>query len=351
VFDRIRERLKRRIGAQQQVLAQALATRDTAQAQVDAAQAALASAQAGLQNAQTALTQAQGAVATAQASRDTAQAQRDAAAQALAAWADAEPINPLPNGHPNPAWRPWKTKLDRLQDELDGKQTALGNAANALAAATNASNAAAAQLSAAQGGVTEAEAALAAAQGRLAQTLTTVVLAQRELATLSALTAELDARAARILAEPLNVQDLEQAGDGELVEALTRRHTRHDLLTHRLHVIQDRAATLSAHDATADNLAALAATIRSWPGTGTDPDLNAVASALEGIAADSRAHRTFSAEQRTDDLAAVAATVRAQAQRISNLLAAASAQRDAAGVVLQRDADALAAINAKAPKR
>lgn len=351
MFDRIRQQLQRRIGAKQQVLAQALATRDAAQARLDGAQAALGSAQSGLEHAQAVLAQAHAAAATAAADREAAQAARDAAEEALTLWRDGEPENPLPNGKPNPAWRTWVRRLHELELDVDRKQQALANATNALVAANATRDAAAAQVVTAEGGVAGARAVVAAANDQLAATLTAVTAAQAELVTVSALPAQLDERAARILAEPLDVEDLEQASDRELSEALARQHDRHDLLVHRLETMHGRGATLAGHDATADDLATLAGTIRSWPGTGSDPELNAVAAALDGVAAESRAQRTTPAPWRTDDLAAVAAVLAAQAARIGNLLAAATAERDAAGVALQGDADTLATINAKAPKR
>jgi chromosome segregation ATPase len=351
MFDRTRAQLQPQIDAQQQVLAEALALRDAAQGQVDAVVAAVVSAQARLASAQAALTKAQDALAAAQTNRDTARAQRAAAAQAVTDWLDAEPENPLPNGHPNPAWRPWKLQLDQREADLDAKQTALTNDENALAAAATARDAATTQVSTAQGAVASAQEPLPAAQDRLRQTQPAIVKAESDLAELFEVPSELDAREARILAEPLNRTDLELASDAEMLAAFTRRHTRHDLWIQRLQAVKDRGATLSAHDATADDLAALASIIRSWPGAGTDPDLNAVAAALEGIAQDSRTNRMFGAESRSDDLGAVTATLMAQARTISTLLAAANAQRDAAGVALQRSGEALATINKQAPKK
>jgi DNA repair exonuclease SbcCD ATPase subunit len=351
MFDRTRAQLQPQIDAQEQVLAQARALREAAQAQVDAVRATVASTQAGLQNAQTALAQAQGAVATAQTNHDTAQAQLDDTTRRLDVLSATEPDNPLPNGKPNPAWRVWNTKMGQLETELDSRKAALDNAANVLAAAITARDAAAARVPPAQSAVAAAQAAVSAAQDRLTQAQTAIAQAQSDLARVLAVPDELDARAARILAEPLNAADLEQAGDAELSVALTRRHARHDLWTHRVHVVQDRGATLTAHDATADDLAALAGTIRSWPGTGTDPNLNAVATALEGIAQNSRANRPFGAGARTDDLDAVTATLTMQVQAITALLAAANGQSDAASATLQRSADALTAINKKAPRK
>jgi hypothetical protein len=351
MFDRTRAQVQPRVDAQQQVLAEARALRDAAQGQVDVAEAAIASAQANLASAQTALTQAQDALAAAQANRDGARGQRDAAAQAVTDWLDAEPENPLPNGRPNPAWRIWSRTLHEREADLDKKQEALTNSETLLAAAVTNRDTAARQVSTAHDAVTSAQAALPGAQDRLQQTLPAVTKAETDLAELLEVPGELDAREARILADPLDRTDLEEASDAEMLAALTRRHARHDLWTDRLRAVRDRSTTLTAHDATADDLAALAGTIRSWPGFGSDPDLNAVAATLEGIAQSSRINRMFGAEGRTDDLDADTATLTTQTQTVGTLLAAANVQRDDAAAALKRSGDALAAVNKQAPKR
>jgi chromosome segregation ATPase len=351
MFERTRAQLQPRIDAQRQVLADAQALRDAAQSEVDAVVAAVASAQAGLASAQAALTQAEDALTAAQANRDTARAQRAGAAQAVADWLENEPENPLPNGHPNPAWPPWKRQLDQRRAKLEEKQAALTDAENALATTVGVRDAAASRVSSAQDAVASAQQPLAVAQDRLRDTLPAIADAERELAELFQVPAELDARVARILAEPLDRTDLEEASDAEMLAASTRRQSRQDLWGQRLGAVKDRGATLAAHDATADDLAALAAGIRFWLGAGTDPDLNAVATALEQIAQESRTQRMFGAEARSDDLGAATATLMAQADTIGRLLAVANTRRDEAAAALQRSGDALAAINKQAPKK
>ena len=350
MFDRTRAQLQGQIDAQQAVLAQAQAAAAVSQTQVDAADGALASAQGQLQGARGILADAQTNIQSEQAKRDSARTQRDAATQQLSDWADAEP-DPLPNGHPNPQHHAWEVRLQALRQALDAAQSALDNAEGVVAAATTARDQAAADVNLAQGGVNAAQAAVTEAQRRLDVASTAVAAAAQERDRLSAVPAELEARAVRILAEPLNVDDVQQLADRELFEALTRRHERHDRMTHRLAVTQDRGATLNAQDAMADDLTALAVTIRSWPAFAGYPDLDRVATTLEQTAAGSQAQRSGSATARTDDLPFVASQLTAEAQRVQGLLATATAERDAASTRLQQDSDALAAVNANAPRR
>jgi chromosome segregation ATPase len=356
VFDHVRTDLQNQLSDAQVSLQQATATRDAAQSDADLLagqlqllQEALTQAQTNAQNANSALASAQAIVEQRQQTCVSAQSARDAAQNNLSEYKDREPENPLPNGHPNPAWLAWKKEVQRLETVLAAAQSALDTANAALAQAQQGPDAAASAAAAARAAVTTAQNQLssvttgvATAQQRVAAASAALNDAQRIAALLSAQISGLDARAARILAGPLDRADLEQAADAELADLLDHRHHRHDLLTHRVDLVTDRATVLVAQDATVDGVGTLRAAIGAWTDTGRYSTLAGVAAALDAIVIASQTQRAQPAAQRTDDLPRTRTILATQLDSLQAALRQASAERETANATL---AQAIQAIN------
>ena len=150
---------------------------------------------------------------------------------------------------------------------------------------------------------------------------------QRAEAAINAQITGLDARAARILAQPLNRSDLEQAADAEVAALLALRARRHDLFVQRAAAVEQRGAVLRGHDGVADRLDTLAAALRSWSEAPSHPEVGAVATALEGIVNASRTQRQNAPQSRSDDLSAAQAILSGQLGQLTALAQQASADQ------------------------
>ena len=356
MFEHKRLAIEQRLAAANLAVEQAITARDAAQAdsdrlagQLPSLQAAVDQARADAGPANAALAAAQQVVGQRQAERDNAAAARDAVQRALTDHLKAEPLESLGRDKPNPAWATWNRKRGQLEEKVDAATATLGRAGQALAqaeqardgAATTASLAAAA-VAAAQSRLDGARAALAAAQQRVADLTAAIDRPQQAAAVLAALAESLTARAARILAEPLDRQDLERAADLELADALMVRRQRHQLLGRRATVAAARAALLADHDRVVDDLAGLRAEIAAWPDAGRWPSLAGLVTAVDALVAESTRQRARHPGERDDDLRGAAAGLAGQLAVLEAVLAQAVAERDSAQATLVRVAADLA---------
>jgi hypothetical protein len=351
VYEHIRRQLQDRMAAAQGAVTQAEAAVAAAQAAVEQATRSVAEAEAGVAGAQSVLDGANGAAAPPVLALDAARARREEAANELARWLDEEPDNELLDGKPNPRWVAWNRKRAQLARAVDTAAAEIVPAERDVASAVAARDAAAVALAQAQTGVGEARARLRDAEGRLLRASAQLVAAQAALGPMAAAIAELDARAARILAEPFDADAVDRIAEEDLAAAVARRRARQTHYQQRVALAQQRAVTLAAHDQTADELAAVAETIRSWPEAGRYPDLAGIAAGLDGIANESRAQRALPPGARSDDLRPTAAVLGDAVQRLRAILPGATAERDQWASALAADADELARINADAPVR
>ena len=356
MFDQLRVQLPTEISATQAAAEQARAAREQAQAQLDRLveelaplQDALTQAQARTQEADTALASARAAADQRRQDRDGAQAALDHARQALTDHMGDEPERFLPNGHLNPEWTEWREVRDQLRKAVADRQVALNQANTALteaeqtlAAAADSATRAAAAVAAAQAPVDETTAKVAAVQERAEAAAAAIDDATRRAAQLAEQLGGLDARAARILAEPLDRADLEQAADAELADLLARRHERQRLLTRRATLAGDRAALLTAQDRTIDGVQALAQQISGWADRGRYPPLAGIVAALDALAAASRSQRARPASQRTDDLPTDRLVLVAQLEALQAVLQQAGNERDQAAAAVATAAQVLA---------
>lgn len=344
-------------------LAQARTATEQATNALAQANAAATAASASLQNATQALAQAQGAAAAAasdltakQAAANQAQQQRDAAQQELTeAQAALEllldsgdrqigkpspghPVTPVDPGELQQA----RKRVTEAKAALAAAVTTLQQAQAALGAASAAANAANAARDAAQHARDTAAAALAAAQARIPVLTSARDQSAQTETTLTAQLGALDQRAARLLADPLNRPDVQQAADSELSSLLALRGQRLDLYRQRFTAANQRAAALTSQDGTADRLQTLASLIRAWPDVGRYPQLTGVLSAIDGIVSASQSQRQRPAHNRTDDLAGAQATLSAQLAQLNAASQQAAGEQAAAATALSNAAKALA---------
>ena len=351
MYEHIKAQLQQRIDAQQPAIAQAQAIEQTWRANVDAAATTLTTAQNNAAGAQQALDALNAAVAAAQERVDAADPHLQKADQAVADWAATEPDTELPDGRPNPQWGAWHRKLLALQDRADAARADLAAAQGALRDAAAQRDQGAAALAAAHARVADAQVALADSQDGLATAGQDLAAQQAFVQSLVGEGPRLDARAARILAQPLDRDDVNALADDELAEALALRSQRQQLRQERVNIVAQRATTLAAYDATADDLAVVAASINGWPDAGLHPDLAAITGGLDALADGSRTQRSRPADTRTDDLHAATATLNDLVSRMQTIVDAATVERDAASAALTQDASDLADLKAAAPKR
>ena len=363
MFEHLRTDLTAQLARAQDAVKRAVVARDQAQQQLDARiadlparAAALASAQAGAQSAAAALAAAQAVVTQRSDACDAAQRGVEAAETKLDDLAGKEPDEELPNGKPNPAHAAWVRAVQQAQIRASSASTTLAAANQALAQAASgrdtaaaAAGAAANAVSAAQAQLVAANAAVTAAQQRLAAESATIVEDQHAADAIDAEIGGLNARAARLLAEPLDRGDLEAAADAELAGLLAARRHRHELWTTRAQQRAVRASVLAAQDATVDDAHTVRDAIASWPDAPRYPALANVTSALDSVIIASAAQRSTPPASRTDDLALAADVLSAQVAAVQAVAQQAAAERDAASTQLAQAAAALAQHQRRAP--
>ena len=351
MYERTKAHLELRISAQQTTIDQAEAGAQSARAGVDAAAGALTAAQNDAAGAQQTLDGLTTAVGTAEAAVGAAETHAEHAAQAVDDWAANEPDRPEPPEKPNPGWLLWNRKLQALERKAAAARGAVTDAQRAVDNAKAQRDQSAVALAAAQSRVADGQAALARAQGVQANAEQAVVAGQAVLQSLVEEGRRLDALAARILAEPLDRDDVNAAGDAELAAALAVRTSRQQLRYDRLGLVGRRAATLGAYDATADELAVVAASIRGLPDAAAYSGLVDVADGVDALAAASREQRARPAADRSDDLDAAAVVLADLLGLMQGIAIAATAECDACAAALAEDASELADLKAAAPKK
>ncbi|MFI7602522.1 hypothetical protein [Actinoplanes sp. NPDC049681] len=344
MFDNLRNDALAGRGAAQDELDRTGALRDLEQAHADELaavvpplEAQLAATVAATAGPDAAVAEARATVAARTAERDASQAAWDASAAALRQHENNEPEVLGPNGKPSPEHMAWLRELRQLRNRLAAAGQRLQTAQAALDQANQVLTVRSQEAAAAAGAVAEAQRRLEAARADVARAEQVVEGLDRALDTLrqnvaraDAGLAALDAREARLLAEPLDRTDLQSAADDELTAYLGLRRGRRVQLDRRLAARTARAAVLTASDATAEELAVVHDDIRSWPELGNVPGLAAAAGLLADIIARSRAQRATPPDSRDDDLAAVTAHLTAVVQILADTVAKADAQRDAA---------------------
>jgi chromosome segregation ATPase len=356
MFERKRLAIEQRLAAANLAVEQAISARDAAQAdsdrlagQLPSFQTAVDQARAGAEPANAALAAAQQVVVQRQAERDNAAAARDAASRALAGHLNDEPPETLARDKPNPAYAAWNRKRRQLEEKVDAATATLEQAGQVLAQAEQARDGAAAAASLAAAAVTAAQsqldgtrAALAAAQQRAADLTAAIDRPQQAAEALAGLAESLTARVARILAEPLDRQDLERAADLELADALAVRRQRHQLLGRRAGVAAARAALLAEHDRVVDDLTGLRAEIAAWPDVGRWPPLGGLVAAVDALVTEPTQQRARPARERDDDLRGAATGLASQLTVLQAVLTQAAAERDNAQATLAQVAADLA---------
>jgi hypothetical protein len=356
VFEHVRTNLQAQIVTAQTGVQQALAAQNTAAQAVDQQtrliaplQQAVLQAQSTLQQASANRDAAQATVDQCQQNRDAAQAARDQAAAAITAHLDDEPDETTGTGKPNPAYGAWVQEQKQLQTALNQAQAALNTSNSALVSAQHNRDAASNGVATATHGVVNAQhqvdlanADLGVKQRAYAAAQAAVGAAQQVVANLNAQGSALDARAARLLATPLNRADLEQAADAELDDLLARLGRRHDLLVARDNLYSDRVATLTVQDTTVDAADALRREIGGWSEMTRYPSLGSTTTSLNSAVTDSRAQRVRPPRQRADDLAVATSQLGAALAALLTAVQQATAECDTAAAALTQAAQDLA---------
>ena len=360
MFEHLRQHLEAQLAQAQSVLTQAQSALSAADAQLTTLETQLSDASSALATAQAAQAQAQSAANSANSALAAANglfAQRATARNAAAAVLDdakaelADIIREFPHGGP---------LLLAAERKVQQAQQAYNATAQPLAAAQAAVGSAQTTANAANAALQNAQAATAAAQQRRDQGQSAVaseeqtvaqLTAQRDQAqhavdAVSAQIAPLDARAARILAEPLNRPDLEQAADAELAALSGLRQQRAGFYAQRAAAITDRVVTLEAQDQIADQLAQLIGALTSWNAgiaQGHYPAVTPIIASLQGVVDASHAQRTAPhPSARTDDLAAAEQALTTSLAGLHAVLAQAQAEQSDAAGKLAAAAQALA---------
>jgi hypothetical protein len=260
--------LQGRIDAQASARAAMLAV----QAQVAPAQDSATRAEQDVFNRQTTLAAAQAVVGQRDAERNQALSARDAAARNVANIAGAEPIDIFPNGKPNPAYLRWREKLRAAQGALDQATTTLGVAQASLSQALPARDSAAASLGAAVQARDAAQAQLAGltnavlvAQQQVAATDREVAAAQQLVDEAQAALAVVDARLARLTAEPVDRRDLAEAADREYEALSAARSERHGAWSRRAELLRRRTVALDDHELAVAAVRNVLDEITVWP--------------------------------------------------------------------------------------
>jgi hypothetical protein len=346
VYDHIRARLQSTLQARQADGAAAAASTAAAQAALDAATAAIAAAQAALAAATQVLAAAHNSLAAANASvqaRTTAVASAQSDVDDWMAEEHDFPSDPGHPGHPNPGWAKRMAELQRI---LATARQALVAAQAAAANAGAAVGSAAAAVLARQNDLAVHQAELAAAQARLVAAQAAATAAAAGIADAQAALATLDERAARVLATPLDADDLAAFADEEQVDVSRLRQQRAVTRATRHTVSVQRDGILADHDAGIEALAALASAMHQWTDS-TIPDPPQLAGSLDAIVTSARTQR--GAMPRADDLAGLTTPVQAVLDRLQADVAQATARSNQAAAALQAAIAAVDTVNQEAP--
>lgn len=318
------------------------ARQSTAQSALDAAAATAQQANATYDAAQSLVNQRQ----TARANAATAVA---SATQNLADILDSEPDSPLPNGKPNPAIAGWRARVTRAtaqvhaaQTSLDQADASLGQANQARAAAANVATTAAAAVTVSQATVISETQGLQSAHTALATAESSLAGLQQAVDARSAQLADLDARGARLVAQPLNRPDLEAAAETEIAALSAQRQHRHNLLVHRANRVADQASLLASEDQDIAALVPIRDAIAGWPDAGRFAALGTATAALDAVITAAHVQQGRPTTQRTDDLGAARTGVAHALSALNVAIAEATAARDQRSAALDAAAAALA---------
>jgi hypothetical protein len=369
LYDYARAGLQATLAARQQAQA-------TAHQAVLAAQSVVATATNNLAAANNVLSVARSAVPPAQSSLAAAQANAAQAAQAAAsaqaavtAWEQEMPEpylgtfaapdtseiprtlrdRALPGGgypRPNPEYAVWLKQYNVLKAQRDAAVSAR-NAANAnVAAAQTALGNANQQVAVAQNAVVARTQELAAANSQLAAAQGAEQGAASATAAAQAQIVALEARAARVVAVPLDRAGLTALAEEEQAELSRLRVLRATARANRQAASTSRSALLSGHGGSVAGLVPVAAALRGWTDAAY-PDPPNVASMLDAAVA--AASGQAASSPRNDDVAGVTAQVQAALARLQTTVDAAVRDRDAKYQALQAARDAVASVVADQP--
>jgi chromosome segregation ATPase len=315
----------------------------------DAAEAAIAPAQQQAQSAAANRDAAQATVNQRQSARDTAAGTLDQARQDRDTIAEKEPVNPLPNGKPNPRWPAWNDRMQQTNQRVQAAEHALTAAESDLSAAVQARDAAAAgaaqvaaQLANAQTRAANAQAGLDAARAALDTAEQGLPAERQAVDQARAAPQALDARAAQLVATPLDRGVLEPLADEEYAALAELRRQRAELLARRVARLADKRVRLSTLDSFAAGLAPLREAIAGWPDAGRFPSLGPANATLGSVLDAVQQQRANPTEQRTDDFGALLARLDQAAAALQAAVAQASTERDQAAAQLTAAAQALA---------
>jgi hypothetical protein len=365
LYEHIRAGYQAALAAREQELAAAQQALGAARATVTAATANLSAANAALSSARSAVPPAQAALNAARADADQKAQAASRAQAAVTSWEAQEPepyiggepmglrsrtTSMLPGGglprRPNPAHVTWARQYAVLKAARDAANTALAAARTAVGPAQANLATANQHLTAAQATATTRAQELSAANTALARAQGSATSAAAAIDSARGQIAELDARVARLLAEPLDRAGLTTMADQEQAEVARLRRVRAQARHDRYAAATSRAALLTDHDGSVAAIAPLAAALRGWADAAY-PDPPQVAAALEALAANAASQAT--ATTRADDLAALTAQVRAALERLQRTVDAAGHDRDAKYQTLQAARESVAKVVAEQP--
>ncbi|HVP31744.1 MAG TPA: hypothetical protein VMW35_21545 [Myxococcota bacterium] len=355
MYEHVRAGLTDDASVAQQAVQQATAARDGVRDELNRQGAGLPPLQAALDAANATLDARNRDVAAAQAvvsARASEQQQaQDAVEEAEDAY-DRHGGDEPPAVEPGPAGqaqlRQWQRERAQLRHDIDAAKAALAatrpplaQAQQTLAAAAAVAAVAASAASQARDQLNAATSAINATRQRLADAEAAIVAAQHAVDAIAARMADLDRRAAVLVAAPLDRTTLEPAADLELADLQACWQRRHDLFAGRANAIAARGTLLAAHDTTVDDLAALRSQLAGWSDTGRWPALAGVVSALASVIAANAAQRGHLPLDRADDLAGTRDLLAAQLTALQSIVSQATAERDQAQRALDQARDAL----------
>ena len=369
MYDYARSGLQATLAARQQAQV-------TAHQAVLAAQSVVGTATNNLAAANNVLSVARSAVPPAQSNLAAAQANAAQAAQAAAnaqaavtAWEQQMPEpylgtfaatdtserpttlpdRALPGGgypRPNPEYAVWLKQYNVLKAARDSANNAR-NAANAnVATAQTALNNANQQVAVAQNAVVARTQELASANASLTTAQNGEQGAASATAAAQAQIAALDARAARVLALPLDRPGLTAIAEEEQAEVSRLRALRATARANRQSASASRSALLAGHSGSVAALVPISSALRGWVDAAY-PDPPNVASMIDVAIA--TASGQAASNPRNDDVAGVTAQVQAALARLQTTVDAAVRDRDAKYQTLQAARDAVASVVADQP--
>lgn len=314
----------------------------------EAAGAAIAPAQQRAQSAAANMDAAQATVNQRRSARDTAAGTLDQARQDGDTIADEEPENPLPNGKPNPRWPAWNTQMRHADQRVQAAEQALTAAESDLSTAVQVRDTAAAEAAQAAAQLADKQARAANAQADFAAARAAFDTVEQGLPTerqavdqARAALQALDARAAQLMATPLDRGVLEPLADEEYAALSELRQQRAELLARRVARVADQRVRLSALDSFAAGLAPLRQVIGGWPDASRFPSLGTANAALVSVLDAIQQQRANPPGQRTDDFGVLLARLDQAAAALQAAVAQASTERDQAAAQLTAAAQAL----------